>query len=110
MKYDTEKDSADFFFFFYVSFRLPYISTPYQVTPCSKTLIDSIFSNIEDGSISGNIVTTISDHSAQFLLPQNLNNKNPTKMEIYYQDFKKLNKNNLKRSGQHKLGCYSWCK
>ena len=28
---------------------------------------------------------------------QNLNNKNPTKSEIYHQDFKKLNKNNLER-------------
>ena len=60
--------------------------------------MSNIFSNnIEDGSISGNIVTTISDHYAQFLLLQNLNNKNPTKGEIYHQDFKKLNKNNLER-------------
>ena len=82
----------------YASFLLPFISTPSRVTPRSKTLIDNIFSNnIEDGSISGNIVTTISDHYAQFLLLQNLNNKNPTKGEIYHQDFKKLNKNNLER-------------
>ena len=60
--------------------------------------MSNIFSNnIEDGSISGNIVTTISHHYAQFLLLQNLNNKNPTKGEIYHQDFKKLNKNNLER-------------
>ena len=61
----------------YASLHLPYISTPSRVTPRSKTLTDNIFSNnIEDGSISGNIVTTISDHYAQFLLIQNLNNKN----------------------------------
>ena len=95
---DTEKDSADFLDSMYASFLLPYISTPSRVTPRSKTLIDNIFSNIiEDGGISGNIVTTISDHYAQFLLLQNLNNKNPTKSEIYHQDFKKLNKNNLER-------------
>ena len=73
----------------YASFLLPYISTPSRVTPRSKMLIDNIFSNnIKDGSISGNIVTTISDHYAQFLLLQNLNNKNPTKGEIYHQDLK----------------------
>ena len=97
LKYDTEKDSADFLDSMYASFLLPYI-TPSRVAPRSKTLIDNIFSdNIEDGSISGNIVTTISDHYAQLLLLQNLNDKNPTKSEIYHQDFKKLNKNNLER-------------
>ena len=49
LKYDTEKDSADFLDSMYVSFLLPYISTPSQVTPRPKTLIDNIFSNsIED--------------------------------------------------------------
>ena len=90
MKYDTEKDSADFLDSLYASFLLPYISTPYRVMPRSKTLIDNIFSNnIEDGSISGNIVTTISDDYVQFLLLQNLNNKNLTNSEIYDKDFNK---------------------
>ena len=76
LKYDTEKDSADFLDSMYTSYLLPYISTPSRVTPCSETLIDNIFSNnIEDGSISGNIVTTICDHYAQFLLLQNVNKK-----------------------------------
>ena len=98
LKYDTEKDSADFLDSVYASFLLPYIRTPSRVTPRSKTLIDNIFSNnIEDGSISGNIITTISDHYAQFLLLQNLNNKSPANSEIYHQDFKTLNKNNLER-------------
>ena len=47
--------------------------------------------------MSGNIVTTISDHYAQFLVLLNLNKRNPTNSEIYLQDFKKLNKNNLER-------------
>ena len=66
LKYDTEKDSADFLDSLYASFLLPYISTPSRVTPHSKILIDNIFSeNIEDGSISGNIATAISDYYAQ---------------------------------------------
>ena len=72
LKYDTEKDSADFLDSMYASFLLPYINAPSWVTPRSKMLIDNIFSNnIEDGSKSGNVVTTISDHYAQFLLLQN---------------------------------------
>ena len=96
LKYDTGKDSADVLDSMYASFLLPYISAPSRVTPRSKTLTDNIFSNIiEDGGISGNIVTTISDHYTQFLLLRNVNDKNPTKSEIYVQDFKKLNRNNL---------------
>ena len=69
LKYDTGKDSAAFLDSMYASFLLPYINTPSQVTPRSKTLVDNIFSsNIEDGSISGNIVTTISDHYAQLVV------------------------------------------
>ena len=84
------------FRFYYVSFLLPYISTLSRATSHSKTLIDNIFfNNIEDGSISKNIVTTILNHFAQFLLLQNLNNKDSSNSEIYHQDFKNLNKNNL---------------
>ena len=80
---DTEKDSADFLDSMYASFLLPYITTPSRVTPCSKTLTDNNFSNnIEDGSISVNIVT-ISDHYVKFLLLlQHLNNKSPTNSKI----------------------------
>ena len=63
LKYETHDDSADFLDAIYASFLLPYISAPSRVTPHSKALIDNIFSNtIEDGSISGNLVTAISDH------------------------------------------------
>ena len=71
----------------YASFVFPYINKTFGVTSRSKTLIDNIFSNnIEDGSISDNIVATISDNYTQFLLLQNLNNENPTKSEIYHQE------------------------
>ena len=74
----------------YASFLLPYISTSSRVTPRSKALVDNIFfNNIEDASILGNIVRTISDHYAQVFLLQNLINKNQTKSEIDHQKFKK---------------------
>ena len=69
LKYDTNADSTARSDSMYISFFLPYIKTPTQVTTHSKTLIDNIFSNnIEDGLISGNIISTISDHFVQFLL------------------------------------------
>ena len=52
---------------------LPYITNPTWETTHSKTLIDNI--NIEDGLISGNIISTISDHFAQFLLQKDIKNK-----------------------------------
>ena len=76
LKYDTHGDSSDFLDAMYASFLLPYIKAPSRVTPHSKTLIDNIFFNTtEDSSVSGNLVTTISDHYGQFLLMKNLNNK-----------------------------------
>ena len=69
LKYDTNKDSTMFLDIMYTNFLLPYIAIPNRVTTHSKTLIDNIFSNnIEDGLISGNIITTISGNYAQFLL------------------------------------------
>ena len=76
LKYDMHGDSFDFLDAMYASFLLPYISAPSRVTRHSKTLNDNIFSNmIEDGSISVNFVTVISDHYDQFLLIKKLNNK-----------------------------------
>ena len=73
LKYDTNKDSTMFLDIMYTNFLLPYITIPTRVTTHSKTLIDNIFSNnIEDGLISGNIITTISDHYAQFLLQKSI--------------------------------------
>ena len=71
LKYDTNNDSAAFLDMMYENFLLPYISSPTRVTPRSQTLINNIFSNIEDETISGNITTTISDHYAQFTLFKN---------------------------------------
>ena len=72
LKYDMHGESSDFLDAMYASFLLPYINTPSRVIPHSthsKTLIDNIFSNmIEDSSVSGNLVTTISDHYGEFLL------------------------------------------
>ena len=47
---------------------LPFILQPTRVIEASATLIDNIYANcITHSSISGNIVTNISDHFPQFL-------------------------------------------
>ena len=51
---------------------------------------------IEDDSISGNLVTTIFDHYAQFLLIKNLSNKNNiANTKVYHPDFQKINEKKM---------------
>ena len=53
----------------YSSFLLPQITSPTHIGTKSKTLIDNIFStDSPEEPISGNILTSTSDHLAQFLL------------------------------------------
>ena len=90
--YDDNTDSASFHDSLYTNFLLPYISTPIRVTTHFRTLIDNIFSNnIEDGLISGNIISTISDHYAQFLVMKNMMIKQKETTDIYSHDFKNFN-------------------
>ena len=63
LKYDTHSDSSDFLDAMYANFLLPYISAPPRVTLHSKTFINNLFYiMIEDGCISGDLVTSISDY------------------------------------------------
>ena len=91
LKYDTNTDSATFLDSMYKNFFLPYILTPTRVTTHSKTLTDTIFSNnTEDGLISENITTTITDHYAQFLLKKNIHLQH-TNQKIFRHNFKNVN-------------------
>ena len=86
LKYNTNTDIATFLDSMYTTCLLPYISNPTRVTTQSKTLIDNLFSNnTEDGLISGNITTTITDHYVQFLLKKDTNQK------LFPHNFKNLN-------------------
>ena len=81
----------------YTNFLLPYITSPSRVTPRSQTLIDNFFSNIiEEGSKSGNLTTTRSDHFVQFvLLKTEKTIKCNSKDTKNIRDFKNLNKENF---------------
>lgn len=85
----------------YSSFLLPYITAPTRITGHSSTLIDNIFSNhISEGNTAGNLITSISDHLAQFYLCPNLQDKEPVNKEIYTQDFKDFNGQNFQQDLQ----------
>ena len=89
MKDDYNTESASFLDSLYTNFLLPYISTPYRVTTHSRILIDGILSNnTEDGLISGNIISTISDHYAQILLLKNIKIKQKGTTDTYSHNFK----------------------
>ena len=59
-------------FLMYSSLLLPHIFSPTRTTSSSATLIDNIFTNNYNSSfVSGNLVNTLSDHHAQFLIMGN---------------------------------------
>ena len=96
LKYDTVKDSGDLLDIMTEAFLFPHISSPTRSTTRSRTLIDNIFSNnIEHDTLSGNIITTISDHFAQFLILKNLSHKQDLRNDIYKNDYEKLFENKI---------------
>ena len=63
-----------------------YILHPTRINNHSKTLLDNIFSNfISPDIISGNIITTKSDHSPQFSFVPNILPNPPTQKSKYYE-------------------------
>ena len=69
LKYDANADSVAFLDTTDTNFVLPSVTTPTRVKAHWKSLIDNMFlNNIDSGLILGNIISTISDHFAQFLL------------------------------------------
>ena len=73
---------------------LPHITSPTKITAKSSTLTDNIFSNFFDSSLtSGNIVTALFDHHAQFLVIANQANFDFEKPHHLYRDFSQTEKN-----------------
>ena len=89
LKYKKDTDTSDFLGQIYATSLLPYITLPTCVSPRSKTLIDNIFStDTNEEMTSDNILTSSSDHLAQFrLFPLSQPNCDKKK-EIYKHNFK----------------------
>ena len=80
----------------YSSSLLPRITSPTRISTKSKTLINKIFSTASpEEPISGNIITSISDHLAEFQIFPVEKAKSSKKKENYKRNFKSLTGNEL---------------
>ena len=72
LNYDNHVKTNEFLNTMNSNFLLPYIHQPTRITDKSATVIDNIYANtLNYNSLSGNIVSKISDHLPQFLIVEN---------------------------------------
>ena len=73
LQYDSVNSVSDFLDLMYSNSLIRYMTGPSRITRHSSLLIDTIFYNgVDEQVISGNLVTSLSDHLAQFfILPYN---------------------------------------
>ena len=81
----------------------PHITIPTRITPRSRTLIDNIFANtVDEPSIRGNLMCSISDHLAQFLIYPEQNAKECLNEKMKYKrNYKKINKEKFEQDLEH---------
>lgn len=97
LNYNSHTLTTNFVNCLFCNHFLPHIIHPCKVSDYSSTLIDNIFANIFDNeTVSGNILTHITDHVPQFLIVKNaiVSYKN---LQYYQHDYSKLNADNLIR-------------
>ena len=95
LNYNSHTSTTNFVNFLFSKQFLPYIVHPSRVSENSSNLIDNIFSNISyNETVSGNILTHITDHFPQFLIIKHagISHKN---LSYYQHDFSKFNEGNL---------------
>ena len=95
IKSNSNANASEFLDVIYSSNLLPHITSPTQLTSRSHTLIDNIFSNINEECTSGNIINTISDHLGQFLIIPNRSYSYNSKKEIFQRNFKNFKEQNF---------------
>ena len=83
IKSNSNANASEFLDAIYSSNLLPCTISPIPLTSRSHTLIDNIFSNINEECTSDNIVNTISDHSGQFLIITNHSYSCNSKKQIF---------------------------
>ena len=95
LNYDSDFSTSNFTNLFPSQHLLPYIVHPTRVSAHSTTIIDNIFSNVCNvDTISGNILTQISDHFPQFIVIKKAGIR--MKPVSYYQhDYSKFNQDNF---------------
>ena len=72
LNYDSHSETDNFINLMIFHYLLPHILHPTRITDNSATIIDNIFSNgLESDTISGSLLSQISDHFPQFLVIKN---------------------------------------
>ena len=72
LNYEAHSETNDFINLMVSHHLLLYVLHPTRVTDHSATIIDNIFStNCEYNTVSGNLLSQISDHFPQFLIIKN---------------------------------------
>ena len=95
IKSNSNANTSEFLDVIYSSNLLPHITSLSRLTSRSHTLIDNIFSNINEECTSGNIINTISDHLGQFLIIPNRSYSYDSKKEIFQRNFKNFKEQNF---------------
>ena len=89
LKHEKDHYAGNFLGQMYSTSSVPRITSPTRITSHSGTLIDNIFStDISVDATSGNTVTSISDHLAQFLFLPIVQFKTNNNKNIYQCNFK----------------------
>ena len=96
-KVDDDLQTSTFFDNITSNLFVPHIILPTRITPTSKTLIDNIYSNLENfkEGISGNLTLSISDHLAQFLIIPIQTNQIPKIHNLYKRDVRNFDRENF---------------
>ena len=69
LNYDSHSETNNFINLIVSHYLLPHILHPTRITDHSATIMDNIFSNsLETDTISGSLLSQISDHFPQFLV------------------------------------------
>ena len=90
LNYNSHTAKTNYANLFFSAQFLPYIIHPSRVSDNSSTLIDNIFANIlQCETVSGNILTQITDHFPQFLILKHAG-ISYKKVQYYKHDFSKL--------------------
>ena len=94
LKYDQDCNVSDFLDTMHSNLLLPHIASPTRVTINSKAFIDNVFSKNYDCSFaSGNLVTTLSGHHAQFFLMEFQTKRMDNEKIHIFRNFSKIDSN-----------------
>ena len=94
LKYDHDDDVADFLDTNYPKLLISNISSPTRIMTTSATLKHNILTNTYKNTfMSGNLVTTLSDHLAQILIVPIQNTTRQKEPKKVYRDFQKFLRN-----------------